>query len=70
MKKDKTKLMKDIEDMKIKLASMEEELNKTDEFKHFPSKGVTYFYHQPSGYIDSCYAQDNRVRPYTYKTVE
>ena len=36
MKTDKrTKLLQDIEDMKIKLASMEEELSKTEEFKHF-----------------------------------
>ena len=27
-------------------------------------------FHYPSGHIYSCYAQDNRVRPYTYKTVE
>lgn len=70
MKIDKTKLIQDIEAMKQKLASMEQELNKPDEFKHFPSKGDTYTFHYPSGHIDSCYAQDNRVRPYTYKTVE
>lgn len=64
---DKNKLKLDIEVMKEKLASMEQELVG---YKHFPSKGDTYVFHYPSGHIDSCYAQDNRVRPYTYKTVE
>ncbi len=39
MKTDKTKLLQDIEAMKEKLASMEEELNKPEEFRHFPSEG-------------------------------
>lgn len=43
MKIDKTKLIQDIEVMKGKLASMEKELNKSDEFKHFPSKGDAYY---------------------------
>ena len=64
---DKDKLKQDIAFMKEKLASMEQELAG---YKHFPSKGDTYTFHYPSGHIDSCYAQDNRVRPYTYKTVE
>ena len=33
----KTKLLQNIEAMKEKLASMEEELNKLEKIKHFPS---------------------------------
>ena len=52
MKTDKTKLLQDIEAMKEKLASMEEELNKPEEFKHFPSRGeVYYFYTSPDRVI-------------------
>ena len=39
---DRTKLMEDIEALKEKLASMEKELNKPDEYKHFPIKGDEY----------------------------
>ena len=70
MKIDKTKLLQDIEAMKEKLALMEEELNKPDEFKHFPSIGDIYYYYFPWGRIDACYAQDNKIKPNTYKTME
>ena len=43
MKIDKDKLKQDIEAMKIQLASMEQELNKPDVFKHFPSKDDEYY---------------------------
>ena len=70
MKPDKTKLLQDIEAMKEKLASMEEELNKLELFKHFPSKGDNYFHYYPCGMINACYAQDDKIRPYTYRTRE
>ena len=70
MKPDKTKLLQDIEAMKEKLASMEEELNKPEVFKHFPSKGDNYFHYYPCGLINACYAYDDMIRPYTYKTRE
>ena len=70
MKTDKTKLLQDIEAIKEKLASMEEELNKPEVFKHFPSKGDNYFHYYPCGLINACYAYDDMIRPYTYKTRE
>ena len=45
MKIDKNKLLQDIEEMKEKLAAMEEQLNKPDEYKHFPGKGDEYYYY-------------------------
>ena len=70
MKPDKIKLLQDIEAMKERLASMEEELNKLELFKHFPSKGDNYFHYYPCGMINACYAQDDKIRPYTYRTRE
>ena len=69
MKTDKTKLLQDIKAMKEKLASMEEELNEPDEFKHFPSKGeVYYFYTSSKGAICSNTASDNNLKVNTYRT--
>lgn len=68
MKTDKTKLLQDIEAMKEKLASMEEELNKPEVFKHFPSKGDEYYYYTSTGLINSTTAADNELRVNTYKT--
>ena len=69
MKTDKTKLLQDIEAMKEKLASMEEELNKLKEFKHFPSTGeVYYFYTSSIGAICSNTASDNNLKVNTYRT--
>ena len=71
MKTDKTKLLQDIEAMKEKLASMEEELNKPEVFKHFPSKGeVYYFYTSSKGVICSNTASGNDLKVNTYKTIE
>ena len=70
MKIDKTKLLQDIEAMKEKLASMEEELNTLEKIKHFPSKGDNYIYCFPSGTLDSCYNRDGRVIPNVYETRE
>lgn len=70
MKTDKTKLLQDIEAMKEKLASMEEELNKPEVFKHFPSKGYVYYQYSPGGIIYCLEAPDDKIRPNTYKTRE
>ena len=70
MKTDKTKLLQDIKAMKEKLASMEEELNKPEVFKHFPSQFDKYYCYTPSGNICNITAADDSIKPYTYKTKE
>lgn len=70
MKPYKTKLLQDIEAMKEKLASMEEELNKPEVFKHFPSKGDEYYYYTSTGAIHNTTAADNELRLNAYKTRE
>ena len=70
MKTDKTKLLKDIEAMKEKLASMEEELNKPEEFKHFPSTNDKYYYYTSIGDVWDNTAPDNDLRVNIYKTKE
>jgi hypothetical protein len=70
MKTGKTKLLQDIEAMKEKLASMEEELNKPEVFKHFPSKGDIYYQYSPGGAIYSLEAPDDKIRPNTYRTLK
>src|SRR5574344_1629117 len=70
MKTDKNKLLQDIEAIKAKLAAMEQELNKPEVFKHFPSKGDEYYYYTSIGVIHSNTAADDSIRPYTYKTKE
>ena len=67
---EKVKLLQDIEDMKIKLASMEEELNKTEEFKHFPSKDDEYYYYTSSGDVYSSNAYNDGLKINVYKTEE
>ena len=68
MKTDKTQLIQAIEAIKKKIASIEEELNKPDEFKHFPSNGDEYFFYTTVGDIRSLCSGDNKVRPNVYKT--
>ena len=70
MKIDKNKLLQDIEEMKEKLAAMEEQLNKPEVFKHFPSKGDEYYYYTSIGIICSNTAADNELRLNAYKTLE
>lgn len=70
MKTDKTKLLKDIEAMKEKLALMEEELNKPEEFKHFPSEGDKYYYYAPIGIICSNNSSSDDLKVNVYKTEE
>ena len=68
MKTDKNKLLQDIEEMKEKLAAMEEELNKPEVFKHFPSKDDKYYYYLSSGSICSNNASSDDLKVNTYKT--
>jgi hypothetical protein len=70
MKTDKTKLLKDIEAMKEKLASMEEELNKPEVFKHFPSKGDKYYYYTFMGTVCCNIATNDNLEIDVYKTKE
>ena len=70
MKTDKTKLLQDIEAMKEKLASMEEELNKLDEFKHFPSENDKYYYYVSLGTICDNTASNDDLKVNVYKTWE
>ena len=69
MKTDKKQLMQAIEAMKEKLASMEEELKKPDEYKHFPSKGDKYYYYNSIGtLLCSNTAGDDELRVNVYRT--
>ena len=68
MKRDKAQLIQDIEAIKAKLAQMEEELNKPDEFKHFPSKGEEYHYYISTGVLCSNIATEDVLRVEVYKT--
>ena len=62
----KTKLLQNIEAMKEKLASMEEELNKLEKIKHFPSEGEIYYYYTSTGSIrhDKAFNDDILVNAY------
>ncbi len=68
MKRDKAQLIQDIEEMKEKLASMEAELNKPDEYKHFPSKGDEYYYYTSVGTLCSSTAADYKLKVNVYRT--
>ena len=70
MKTDKKQLMQAIEAIKAKLAVMEEQLNKPDEYKHFPGKGDEYYYYTSIGTLSSNTATDNELRLNAYKTLE
>ena len=70
MKTDKIKLLQDIEAMKEKLASMEEELNKPEVFKHFPSKGDEYYSYYPKGDIAIFTSFNGSIATNAYKTRE
>lgn len=68
MKRDRAQLIQAIEAIKEKLAVMEEELNKPDEFKHFPSKGEEYHYYISTGVLCSNIATEDVLRVEVYKT--
>ena len=68
MKNDRAQLIQAIEAIKEKLAVMEEELNKPDEFKHFPSKGEEYHYYISTGVLCSNIATEDVLKVNTFKT--
>ena len=68
MKRDKKQLMQAIEAIKAKLAVMEEQLNKPDEYKHFPSNGDDYYYYTSVGTLCSNTAADYELRVNAYRT--
>lgn len=70
MKTDKAQLVQAIEAIKKKIASIEKELNKPDEFKHFPSKGDIYYFHTSIGILGNTIATDDNLKINTYKTRE
>lgn len=70
---DKAKLQKDIDDMRVKLASMEAELNKSTAIEHFPKIGDYYWYYLPVGHIKGEAALEytsEPVRVNAYRTKE
>ena len=68
MKTDKKQLMQAIEAIKAKLAVMEEQLNKPDEYRHFPGKGDEYYYYNSIGTLCSNTAGDDELRVNVYRT--
>ena len=70
MKTDKKQLMQAIEAIKAKLAVIEEQLNKPELFKHFPSKGDIYYFHTSIGILGNTIATDDNLKINTYKTRE
>ena len=68
MKIDKNKLLQDIEEMKEKLAAMEEQLNKPNEYKHFPGNGDEYYYYTSTGTVCSSTAGEDELRVNVYRT--
>lgn len=68
MKRDRAQLIQAIEAIKEKLAVMEEELNKLDKYKHFPSKGDEYYYYTSIGTVCSNTSADYELRVNAYRT--
>ena len=68
MKTDKKQLMQAIEAIKKKIALIEEELNKPDEYKHFPNTGDEYYYYTSIGTLCSNTAGDDELRVNVYRT--
>jgi hypothetical protein len=66
----KTKLLQNIEAMKEKLASMEDELNKLEKIKHFPSKDDLYFYYTPMGTVCNNIATNDNLKINVFKSEE
>ena len=68
MKTDKAQLVQAIEAIKKKIASIEEELNKHDEFKHFPSINDEYYYYLSTGTICNNTSSSDDLKVNTFKT--
>ncbi len=64
----KTKLLQDIEVMREKLASMEEELNKLEKIKHFPSEGEIYYFYTSIGTIHVNSVSNDDLKVNVFKT--
>ena len=60
--------MQAIEAIKAKLAVMEEQLNKPDEYNHFPGNGDEYYYYTSAGTLCSNTAADYKLRVNVYRT--
>ena len=54
--------------MKEKLAVIEEQLNKPDEYKHFPSNGDEYYYYTSAGTLCSNTSVDYELIVNVYRT--
>ena len=68
MKTDKKQLMQAIEAIKAKLAVMEEQLNKPNEYNHFPGNGDEYYYYTSAGTLCSNTSADYELRVNVYRT--
>ena len=68
MKTDKAQLVQAIEAIKKKIASIEEELNKPDKLKHFPSINDEYHYYLTTGTICSNTASNDDLKVNVFKT--
>lgn len=66
---DKTQLIKNIEEMELKLKEMREELE-TKEEKQFPQKGDKYYWINTDGEINSSTAYDSNGRFQVFRTKE
>ncbi len=68
MKTDKKQLMQAIEAIKAKLAAMEKQLNKPDEYNHFPGNGGEYYYYTSAGTLCRNTAEDYKLKVNVYRT--
>ena len=68
MKNDKDQLIQAIEAIKKKIASIEEELNKPDKLKHFPSINDEYYYYLSTGTICNNTSSSDDLKVNTFKT--
>ena len=68
MKTDKAQLIEAIEAIKAKLAVMEEQLNKPDGYKHFPSEGDEYYYYTTTGIVCNNTASNDDLKVNVFKT--
>ena len=68
MKTDKAQLIEAIEAIKKKIASIEEQLKKPDEYKHFPSKGDEYYYYTSTGTICNNTSSSDDLKVNVFKT--
>ena len=70
MKTDKAQLIQAIEAIKAKLAIMEEELNKPDEYKHFPEEGDKFYFYTCTGLVCDNIAFSDDIKVNVFPTYE